>query len=113
VEADSMSVGEILVAVVDMRQDLPSYLAWETFAVNEKNRVQILVPAGCANGHLCLSERCIFSYKAVAVLPGDGDAVYSALGRSGRRHLVADQGPDSLGARFGRTAAQEVGWKSS
>jgi len=55
--------GEILVAVVDMRQDLPSYLAWETFAVNEKNRVQILVPAGCANGHLCLSERCIFSYK--------------------------------------------------
>jgi dTDP-4-dehydrorhamnose 3,5-epimerase-like enzyme len=23
----------------------------------------ILVPAGCVNGHLCLSEKCLFFYK--------------------------------------------------
>jgi len=55
--------GEIYVVVVDMRPDSPTYLAWEAFNVNERNRLQILIPAGCANGHLCLTERCIFSYK--------------------------------------------------
>jgi dTDP-4-dehydrorhamnose 3,5-epimerase len=38
--------------------------------VNENNRWQILVPAGCANGHLCLSERCIFSYKQSELYTG-------------------------------------------
>lgn len=55
--------GEIYLAVVDMREDSPSYLKWEAFAINEKNRTQVLIPAGCANGHLCLSDKCIFSYK--------------------------------------------------
>jgi dTDP-4-dehydrorhamnose 3,5-epimerase len=55
--------GELYFVVVDMRKDSPTYLNWESFAVNDRNRKQILVPAGCANGHLCLSEKCIFSYK--------------------------------------------------
>jgi dTDP-4-dehydrorhamnose 3,5-epimerase len=55
--------GEIFVAVADMRGDSPTYLQWDSFSVSDKNRLQILIPAGCANGHLCLSERCIFSYK--------------------------------------------------
>jgi len=55
--------GQIYVVVVDMRKDSSTYLNWDSFAVNEKNRHQILIPAGCANGHLCLSDRCIFSYK--------------------------------------------------
>lgn len=62
--------GEIYVAVVDMRIDSPTYLNYETFAVNDKNRLQILVPAGCGNGHLCLSERCIFSYKQSELYSG-------------------------------------------
>ena len=55
--------GEIFVAVADMRSDSPTYLQWDSFSVSDKNRLQILIPAGCANGHLCLSEKCIFSYK--------------------------------------------------
>lgn len=55
--------GEFYYVVVDMRKDSETYLNWEAFAVNDKNRKQVLVPAGCANGHLCLSEKCIFSYK--------------------------------------------------
>ena len=46
-----------------MRKDSPSYLKWVQYAVNDKNRTQILVPAGCANGHLVMSETAIFSYK--------------------------------------------------
>jgi dTDP-4-dehydrorhamnose 3,5-epimerase len=55
--------GDFYYVVVDMRKDSPTYLNWEAFAVNDKNRKQVLVPAGCANGHLCLSKSCIFSYK--------------------------------------------------
>jgi dTDP-4-dehydrorhamnose 3,5-epimerase len=55
--------GEIYVVVVDLREDSPTYLHIDSFAVNDKNRSQILIPAGCANGHLCLSDSCIFSYK--------------------------------------------------
>lgn len=65
--------GEILVAVVDMRIDSPGYLQWETYSVSEKNRVQILVPAGCANGHLCISDKCIFSYKQSQYYSGAGN----------------------------------------
>ncbi len=35
----------------------------ETFILNDKNRNQLLIPPGCANGHLVLSDDCIFSYK--------------------------------------------------
>lgn len=55
--------GSFYLAIADMRQDLPSYLNVEQFSLNEKNRHQLLVPAGCVNGHLVMSERCIFSYK--------------------------------------------------
>ena len=55
--------GEIFVSVIDMRKDSATYLNYESFSINDKNRWQILVPSGCANGHLCLSNKCIFSYK--------------------------------------------------
>jgi len=31
--------------------------------LNEKNYRQVLVPPGCANGHLVMSDRAIFHYK--------------------------------------------------
>jgi dTDP-4-dehydrorhamnose 3,5-epimerase len=55
--------GEFYYVVVDMRKESPTYLNWEAFTMNEKNRIQVLVPAGCANGHLVMSDRTIFSYK--------------------------------------------------
>ena len=35
----------------------------ETFYINDKNRLQVLIPKGCINAHLVLSESCLFSYK--------------------------------------------------
>ena len=55
--------GSILLAVVDMRKDSDTYLSWQTFALSEANKMQVLVPPKFANGHLCLSDACIFSYK--------------------------------------------------
>jgi dTDP-4-dehydrorhamnose 3,5-epimerase len=55
--------GKFFYVVADMRKDSSSYLKWEGFTLSDADRKQILVPAGCANGHLVLSEQCIFSYK--------------------------------------------------
>ena len=55
--------GEFYYVVVDMRRDSPTHRQWESFVLNDRNRWQVLVPAGCANGHLVLSEKCVFSYK--------------------------------------------------
>lgn len=53
--------GEIFVAIVDCRTENKGTI--ETFILNEQNRHQLLIPPGCANGHLVLSDDCIFSYK--------------------------------------------------
>jgi dTDP-4-dehydrorhamnose 3,5-epimerase len=55
--------GALYYVVADVRPSSPAYLQWESFALNDQNRQQVLVPAGCANGHLVLSDKCIFSYK--------------------------------------------------
>jgi dTDP-4-dehydrorhamnose 3,5-epimerase len=63
-------MGDFYYVVVDLRKDSPTYLTWEAFTLNEKNRMQVLVPAGCANGHLVMSDRCIFSYKQTQYYSG-------------------------------------------
>lgn len=65
--------GAIYFVVADLRPDSTTYLHWQAFAVNDRNRQQILVPAGCANGHLCLTETCIFSYKQSEYYTGAAD----------------------------------------
>jgi dTDP-4-dehydrorhamnose 3,5-epimerase len=46
-----------------LREDSPTYKQQDTFYINEKNKLQVLIPPGCVNGHLCLSDSCLFSYK--------------------------------------------------
>lgn len=55
--------GEIYFVVIDMRPDSPHYLEWQSFILSDKNRHQVLVPANFGNGHLVLSDHCIFHYK--------------------------------------------------
>ena len=64
--------GSLLQAVVDMRPDSQTYLEWELFSINDKNRKQILVPPGYANGHLVMSNFGIFSYKQSTLYEGQG-----------------------------------------
>ncbi|MCY7361239.1 MAG: dTDP-4-dehydrorhamnose 3,5-epimerase [Ignavibacteria bacterium] len=55
--------GKIYFVVVDMRKDSKQYLKWQSFILTSDNRHQVLVPPGFGNGHLVLSDYCIFHYK--------------------------------------------------
>ena len=55
--------GRIYFVVVDMRRESSQYLKWQAFVLTSANRQQVLVPPGFGNGHLVLSEHCIFHYK--------------------------------------------------
>ncbi len=55
--------GRIYFVVVDMRSRSPQYLKWVSFDLSDENRHQVLVPPGFGNGHLVLSDSCIFHYK--------------------------------------------------
>jgi dTDP-4-dehydrorhamnose 3,5-epimerase len=64
--------GSLLQVVVDMRPDSENYLKHDMFPINDKNRTQILVPPGFANGHLVMSDFGIFSYKQSTLYKGAG-----------------------------------------
>jgi dTDP-4-dehydrorhamnose 3,5-epimerase len=55
--------GRFLLALVDCDSNSISYRMKDTFLLDDKKRTQILVPNNFANGHLCLSDSCIFYYK--------------------------------------------------
>jgi dTDP-4-dehydrorhamnose 3,5-epimerase len=67
--------GRIYFVVVDMRPDSPQYLKWQSFVLSSENRTQILVPPGFGNGHLVLSNRCIFHYKMSAYYDPDNEKI--------------------------------------
>lgn len=59
--------GEIFLAVVDIREEKNTV---KTFILSDKNPRLIFVPPGCLNGHLCLTNKCIFFYKWTARYKG-------------------------------------------
>ena len=67
--------GSILLGVADLRADSPSYLYTRLYALNDKNRHQVMVPEGCVNGHLVLSDTCIFSYKQTRLYAGASNQI--------------------------------------
>ena len=62
--------GSLLQVVVDMRESSDTYLEYDMFSINDKNRKQILIPPGFANGHLVMSDFGIFSYKQSTLYEG-------------------------------------------
>ena len=55
--------GRFQLSVVDLRRDSETYGNAETYVISDKNPSVVIVPAGCVNAHLCLSDRCVFYYK--------------------------------------------------
>jgi dTDP-4-dehydrorhamnose 3,5-epimerase len=55
--------GSIFDAVVDVRQDSPTYGKWEGIELSAENHQQLWIPPGCAHGFLVLSETAEFLYK--------------------------------------------------
>lgn len=54
--------GEIYLVVVDNRPESKTYREWDSFIISDRNHLSVLVPAGFLNGHLCLSDECLFHY---------------------------------------------------
>ena len=55
--------GAVLDVVVDLRRNSPSYGKWKSFEISAANKLQILVPKGCAHGFRVLSEYATVFYK--------------------------------------------------
>lgn len=55
--------GEFQLSVVDLRGSSKTYGNTEVYNMSSDCPSVVIVPAGCANAHLCLSEKCIFYYK--------------------------------------------------
>tara|TARA_R100000808_G_C2145565_1_gene153402 strand:+ start:1665 stop:2189 length:525 start_codon:yes stop_codon:yes gene_type:complete len=55
--------GEFTLFVVDARNGSNTYGRRQKFNLSSNQGQLVLVPAGCLNGHLCKSEKCIFWYK--------------------------------------------------
>ena len=59
----SCPYGKFFIAVVDLNINSKNYLKWKSWVLSHENGIQILIPPNYANGHLCLSEKCLFHYK--------------------------------------------------
>ncbi len=55
--------GEIFQVAADMRVDSPTYLQWDSWVLNDRNKLQILVPPNYVNGYFVISRKAIFHYK--------------------------------------------------
>lgn len=55
--------GSIYVVVLDRRPGSQTYNQWLSFNLSDRNKHQLLIPPGCGNGHLVMSDECVFSYK--------------------------------------------------
>ena len=55
--------GQFQFAVADARKDSKTYGNVETYLISDNEPAIVVVPAGCVNAHLCLSDKCVFYYK--------------------------------------------------
>ena len=59
----SCPYGKFVLVVVNFEKNSKHFLKWNSWILSQKNRLQILIPPNYANGHLCLSQECLFHYK--------------------------------------------------
>ena len=55
--------GDVYFVVLDIRPNSETHGSYETIQLNDKNRLSVLVPKNCVNGHIVLSKNCLFWYK--------------------------------------------------
>jgi len=55
--------GSVYFIVIDVRSNSSTHKNVQYFQLNDKNRYQVLVPAGCVNAHIVTSDDCLFHYK--------------------------------------------------
>ena len=56
-------MGKIQQVVVDLRENSPTYMKYESFNISETNQKIILIPPLMGNGYCVLSNEAIYHYK--------------------------------------------------
>lgn len=59
--------GVIYDAIVDMREDSPTYKQWDALELSSDNHLQLYVPRGFAHGFYVLSDYAVVLYKQTAL----------------------------------------------
>lgn len=54
--------GRVQEAVVDLREDSPTFGKYESFIIGDENRTSIFIPAGLGNAYLVLSDEADYVY---------------------------------------------------
>lgn len=63
--------GGIYDIVVDLREDSPSFMKWQSFYLKEEDRLSLFVPIGCANAYLSLTDNTwVLYYHSEVYTPG-------------------------------------------
>jgi dTDP-4-dehydrorhamnose 3,5-epimerase len=68
--------GRFYLVVVNCDKDSSDFGKWQHFVLSEQNRQQVLVPPKYGNGHLVLSDTCIFHYKQTTYYHPAGQFTY-------------------------------------
>lgn len=68
--------GRFYLVVVDCREGT-NFGKWWAITLSDKNRAQVLIPPGCGNAHLILSDMAIFHYKQSTYYDRDNQFTYS------------------------------------
>ena len=64
--------GEFYLVVVNNNPKSSQYMKWQSFNLSDVNRKQVLIPPMYGNGHLVLSDVCIYHYKQTTEYNRDG-----------------------------------------
>ena len=59
----SCPYGKFLLVIVNYIKTSKNYLKSKSLILSQENGVQVLIPPNYANGHLCLTNKCLFHYK--------------------------------------------------
>lgn len=55
--------GSFYLVVVNYDQDSEYFGEWQSFTLSDTKRMQILIPPKYGNGHISLTNKCLFYYK--------------------------------------------------
>ena len=69
--------GSFYLVVLNNDPKSDQYLMWDSFALSDKNRLQVFIPPKFGNGHLVLSEKAIFHYKQNTYYNPKGQFTYT------------------------------------
>lgn len=62
--------GAVHFVVVDARANSSTYGRWASTVLDDQSRRQVFVPPGVLNGHLCITDECLFWYKLTSPYAG-------------------------------------------